>query len=115
MSTVGIGQDHCNRILSGYVLVRKLGKQTLKRLNTRFGHMLHIAANQTGSIRSVTYVNWLVPCALKRAADKARDLAALPKGAPILLVEDQAPGHIGDRRPNTKIVFCSFSWFLICF
>lgn len=62
-----------------------------------YGSLLSVHANRSGSMRSETHCTWFLLTVLKEAARRARALSKLPADAPVILIEDQAPGHHGDK------------------
>ena len=81
--------------LRGYILFKKCTKAKMEQIRKRLGGMISVAANGTGCMRCETHVRFLVGEVLAKATERARRLLKLPT-ATALMVEDEAPGHIGD-------------------
>ena len=82
-------------VVRAYVLFKTLSKAKKKTIEKLFGTLVSAHANTTGSMRSETHVNWFLKDVYPKALMQVKTLLNKQE-AHSILVEDNAPGHVGD-------------------
>ena len=83
-------------VLRAYLLYKNLAAWKKRKIEKDYGSLVSVGANQTGSMRSETHVNWFLPEVYAPASKKAKRLLQLGDDTNSCLIEDEAPGHCGD-------------------
>ena len=84
-------------IVRAYVIVRSLNVRDIKRCKSQFGDMVDVYVNRTGPMRSETHVRSFLSKTMEVAVKDARRMLMVGAGTPALLLEDSAPGQLGDQ------------------